>query len=208
MQRFLRTLSKPGSLSKSIFHSPMTNYIFRNCILIFVISLFFTACEQNKIKLPKSDNTAPQNKWVLEIQKDKVETHEFFSDTSFNIGKDYKIHLLYVVSDSDGGVKRISVKGGGNKACPASNTYTDWGPANKISWYEDVILSPESDNSVTTKASRFGNFDFECQPYKNPGGSQLQVMSSPSGTATFIGKAENYYGGKCTISLTIVSDPK
>ena len=186
----------------------MPDFTARNLILIFISSILLSACGQNKIKLPSNDSTPPKDKWVLEIQKDKVETHEFFSDTSFNIGKDYKIHLLYVATDSDGGVKRIAVKGSGSKACPASNNYTDWGPSNKISWYEDVIFSPESNNNVLTKASRFGNFDFACQPYKSPRGSQFQVMTSPSGTASFVGKAENYYGGKCTITLTIISDPK
>jgi hypothetical protein len=153
------------------------------------------------IKLPTADSTPPTYKWHV-IVKNSTDQYEYdTSGQTIHLGKRYQYYVSFVVYDLDGGVMHIARSGGGFTACSGSSRDDFELPPIK----ESNVLHPDADGSVKTTAVLASWVDATCK--HQTGGFYPQVVLGPGGSIQFSGEGENYFGGKVTSTLTIVSDP-
>lgn len=159
-------------------------------------------CKQPTIKLPKQDLTKPTFKWVIQVKNNKGDSYETIkSGETLTLARDYVYDVFFIVYDNEGGIKSISVSGGGLTACPKSPK------ANiaSVSCNDAATFSPDINGNVITSSFRLCKFDVTCKGL--PGSIFSPVLTGPGGTIFLTGEGENYFGGIIKSTLTIVSTP-
>lgn len=170
-------------------------------LLIFFSLVSCTGCK-NKIDLPQRDTTPPTYKWVVQVQNKNSDQYEFAtSGQQLLLNKDYHYSVFFVAFDKDGGVKKISLTGGGRTACQQSPEDN----IESVSCNDNAVFYPDVNGKVEISAFRFCSFDLSCR--YTPGDLFPQVITGPGGKVILTGYAENYHGGKTTSMLSIINVP-
>lgn len=170
-------------------------------IMLFLVSTC-GSCDSQKIPLPTGDNTPPTYKWVVVVQNDASDKYEFTSSNqTLNLGSNYQYTVSFIAYDTDGGIKFVSIQGKGLTACPQSPVLN----IEEIDCFDSANLSPDMDNKVQTSAFQLCSVDVKC---KHKSGTIFgQAFQGPGGNLSWMGTAENYYGGKVTSRLQIINQP-
>ncbi len=169
--------------------------------LAFALMICLASGCIEKIQKPDHDDTRPVAKWVVFVKNDKADQYEYTtSGQTLQLGKQYQYSVSFIVNDPDGGVMHMAWSGGGRTACPESNK----ADIASIAINDSYDLQPDANGKVETQALLTKAIDASCSRL---GGLVPQVVTPPGGTIKLSGEGENYFGGKATSTLTIVSDP-
>jgi hypothetical protein len=170
-----------------------------------LILCVFYSCKDDNLKVPKSDATPPIGKWIVTDSGDgkNIVTREFTqANNEWDISPHHKIHVVFSVEDTDGGVQKVALSGGGLTACSMSMQ----DDIASVSIPPDTtILKPASGNVVLPKAVKEASINLMCK--KKEGTNFPQVARGPGGTIEIFGYGENYHQGKVTSKLTIKTTP-
>jgi len=178
----------------------------RTITFISIAAFILFSCKENDVlKLQDSDSTAPKGKWLVTDSSgtNGVVTREFTEENNeFDISPHTKISVTYTVEDSDGGVQKVAMTGGGLTAC----TLSLQDDIAEISLPTDTtILAPGKNKEVQATASRNASLDLACR--KKDGEVFPQVARGPGGTIELHGYGENFHSGTVRSRLVIKTTP-
>ena len=150
----------------------------------------------SRVLLPASDSTPPTLRWNVQNVIDS--TSQDFSGNgtlTVRVGDRYRVTLF---ADDPQGVHIISLAASTGWSCVSGDIGQNSGPGLAVP--ETQTFSPDSDGYVLTTALILRNAPVG--PFSCPAG-----WTFTGATTTFIGSAENYYGGAVTGHLVFDVEP-